>query len=65
LPILEKIELAPFANKALADRLAFIFDASKLIATVPVLEAKFAVETLTLPPSTAGISAEVSLREVR
>jgi hypothetical protein len=65
LPILDKIELAPFVNKALAGRLAFIFDASKLVATVPVLESKFTVESLTLPPNTGGISAEVSLREVK
>lgn len=64
-PILDKIPLEGIANRALADKLVFVYDASKLVATVPLLQSHFTVDSLTLPPSEDGINVGITLRQVK
>lgn len=63
-PILRDLPLEGLANKLLAARTMTIYDASKLIATVPVVESRFVIEALDLPASPHGIEVGVTLRAV-
>jgi hypothetical protein len=64
-PILDKIPLEGLANKALKQTLVYVFDASKFVAVVPILESKFTVGTVTLPASADDLNVGISLRQVR
>ena len=63
-PILDKIPLEGIANRALADRLVYVYDAAQLVETVPVLQSHFTVGSISLPPTASGISVGVTLRQV-
>jgi hypothetical protein len=62
--ILRKIPLEGVANSALRGKSLFVYDASQLIATVPVLQSRFAVDEILLPPNSGGISVGVALRQI-
>lgn len=63
-PILEKIPLEGLANRALGGKRVLAYDASQLITTVPVLQSRFAVETLSLPTSADSIGIGVTIRKI-
>ena len=63
-PILRKIPLEGFANRGLGDKPVYVYDASKLVATVPVLGSKFTVDKIILPPSADSIGVGVIIRKV-
>ncbi len=63
-PILREIPLERVANRALSGKRVTIFDASKLIATVPIMESRFAVEKITLPSSADSIPVELTVRQI-
>jgi len=63
--ILDKIPLEGLANKALRDKLVFVYDASAFVATVPLLGSNFAVGSLTLPPSSDGLNVGISVQQVK
>lgn len=62
--ILNKISLEGIANDALRDKLVFVYDAAQLIATVPVLQSKFAIESIALPATQSGIGVGIVLRQI-
>jgi len=62
--ILDKIPLEGIANKALRDKLVFVYDAAQFIATVPILQTKFTVDSLVPPASSSGISVGIVLRQL-
>jgi hypothetical protein len=63
-PILDKIPLEGIANAALANQLVYVFDASKLVASVPVLGSKFKVDSVSLPPSRDSIPVGVNIKQI-
>lgn len=63
-PILRDIPLEGLANSALGNKLVVTFDAGKYLATVPVLNSKFAVASLQLPPSTSQIEVDITIKQV-
>jgi hypothetical protein len=63
-PVLRRIPLEGFANQALGDKPVFVYDASKLVATVPVLGSRFSVDKIVLSPSPDSIGVGVVIREV-
>lgn len=62
--ILEKIPLEGIANRKLRDKLIYVYDAAQLVATIPVLQSKFAVSSIALPSISNGIGVEVTIRQV-
>jgi hypothetical protein len=62
--ILDKIPLEGIANKQLKDKLVFVYDAAKFVTTVPLLESKFAVDTITLPASADSLGIGIQLKQV-
>jgi hypothetical protein len=63
-PVLDKIPLEGFANKELQDKLVYVYDASQLVESVPVLRSRFTVDSISLPPNPNGISVGVVVRQV-
>lgn len=63
-PILREIPLEGVANKALKDRRVTVFDASELIATIPVMKSRFAVDRINLPGSPDSLTVEVDVRQI-
>lgn len=63
-PILKEIPLEGLANSVLGKREMEIYDASKLVASVPVLNSSFGVDSITLPPSTDSIGVGVDIKQV-
>jgi hypothetical protein len=62
--ILDKIPLEGIANSALQGKLINVFDASKLIATVPVLKTTFSIDSVLLPQTANGIGIGVVLKQI-
>lgn len=62
--ILNKILLEGIANDDLRGRLVFVYDAAQLVATVPVLQSKFAIERVDLPDTQTGIGVGIVLRQI-
>jgi hypothetical protein len=63
-PIFDKIPLEDFANAALKQKKLPVFDASKLVKTVPVLESEFRVGTVALPPDASGVMVQVEIEQI-
>jgi hypothetical protein len=63
--ILRDIPLEGIANSALGNRRLLVYDASKLIETVPVLGSKFAIGAIDLPAMGHAIGVGVTLNQVR
>lgn len=62
--ILDKIPLEGIANDQLGNSPIFVFDASKLVSTVPLLETKFVISSLLLPSSSTSIGIGVVLKQL-
>lgn len=62
--IIREIPLEGLANDQLKDRLLFVYDARQLIATVPVLQSRFSIESIFLPESVDGIGVQIKLRQI-
>jgi hypothetical protein len=63
-PILRDIPLEGFANNALGDKLVVAFDAGKYLATVPVLNSRFAISDIGLPQSSKEIEVDITIKQV-
>jgi hypothetical protein len=63
-PVLGLIPLEGIANAILGNKPVLVFDAGKYLATLPVLESKFAVSDLALPPGAGRIEADITIRSV-
>ena len=63
-PILKDIPLEGLANKILGTKELVIYDASALVASVPVLGSRFAVESITLPANPSGVGVGVNIRQI-
>ncbi len=62
--ILDKIPLEELANKALKDKLVYVYDAGQFVAVVPLLKSKFTVDTVSLPASNDGLNVGILLRQI-
>ena len=62
-PILRDLPLEGLANSLLKVKRVPVYDAAPLIATVPVLQSRFVVDSLDLPPTGDGIEIGVNLRQ--
>ena len=62
--ILDKIPLEGIANTQLGDSPIFVFDASKLLSTVPLLESKFIISSIILPPSSTSIGIGILFKQL-
>jgi hypothetical protein len=63
-PILRDIPLEGIANLALGNKPVFVYDASQLIETVPVLKSRFTVDKVSLAAKAKGIDVGVTIRKV-
>lgn len=57
---LDKIPLEKLANKKLSDKPVIAFDASKFVATMPMLGSKFRVQKIAVPSATGKINVLVT-----
>ena len=64
-PILDKIKLEKIANKQIGNKAQYIFDASKLAATVPVIEGRFGVSKVSLPKDDHGVQIDVKVSQIK
>lgn len=62
--ILDKIPLEGIANRELKGKPVFIYDASQLVTTVPVLGSKFSIDSISTPPSPDSIGVAVTLKQI-
>ena len=62
-PILEKLPLESIANLGIRKKELMVYDARKLLATVPVLESDFGVKQIGLPPHANGMRIEIELEQ--
>ena len=62
--LLDKIELERIANKALKDKAQLIYDATQLVATVPIIAQKFRVSKVGLPSDASGVPINVDVEKV-
>jgi hypothetical protein len=63
-PILDQINLAGIANLALRSKLVYVYDASQMIETIPILKSRFTVDKISLPNSASGIDVSVTIRKL-
>jgi hypothetical protein len=63
--IFDKIPLEGIANEVLGHKPVFVYDASKLVQTVPILGSKFSVSSVSLPANPSGISVGVNIKQVK
>lgn len=63
-PILREIPLEGIANSVLGKKEMEVYDASKLVASVPVLNSRFNVDSIALPASTESIGVGVNIKQV-
>lgn len=63
-PILDKIPLEGLANSALDGKPVPVYDASKLIATIPIFESEFGIKSITLPPDPSGLTVTVEIVQI-
>lgn len=63
-PILRDIPLEGIANAALGDKPVYVYDASQLIQTVPVLKSRFTVDKVSLADKSKGIDVGVTIRQL-
>lgn len=62
--ILDKIPLEGLANSALDGKPVVIYDASKLIAAVPVFQSSFGIKSISLPSDPSGLTVAVEIAEI-
>jgi hypothetical protein len=62
--ILRDIQLEGIANSVLGSKPVFVYDASQLVATVPVLGSHFGISAIDLPSSIGSIEVDVSVKQV-
>lgn len=63
-PILDKIPLEGIANRLLGQKELLVYDASELLATVPLLRSRFVVNSIALPNKSDGIGIGVDVRQI-
>lgn len=64
-PILRKIPLEKYPNKAVGNKALLIYDAASYLATVPVLDSTWRVKFVRLPkPSPGRIKVEIGIKQV-
>lgn len=63
-PILDKIPLEGIANSQLNGKSVTIYDASKLIETIPVIAQQFTIDSIAIPAATGETVVRVSIRKV-
>ncbi|MDB5933240.1 MAG: hypothetical protein JWQ01_584 [Massilia sp.] len=63
-PILDKLPLEGIANDVLDNKPVFVYDASELVATIPLLKSRFSVDKIELPATSGGISVGVSIKRI-
>lgn len=62
--ILNGIPLEGLANSILGSKPLAVYDASKLIATIPIFESHFAVADINLPRTNGGITVEATVKQI-
>jgi hypothetical protein len=63
-PILREIPLEGLANKVLGNKEIVVYDATALVASVPVLGSRFAVDAITLPANSTGVGIGVDIKQI-
>jgi len=63
-PILDKLPLEGIANKSLQGKMIYIYDASGLMATIPLLQSKFSVQSIDLPSEVGKLVVAVTLKKL-
>ena len=63
-PILEKIPLERIVNKELDKKPLAVMDVRKLVATLPVVDARFQLDSVSLPRSQRQIVIAATVRQI-
>jgi hypothetical protein len=63
-PILRDIPLEGIANSALGGSSVLVYDASKLIETVPILQSTFAISAIDIPPQANALGIGVTIQHI-
>ncbi len=63
-PILREIPLEGIANRVLSGKQIPIFDAGSFIASVPVINSKFAIDSISIPNTTGSIDIDIAIKQV-
>jgi|GEM_PF-6399616 len=63
-PILREIPLEGIANRVLANKQIPIFDAGNFVASIPVINSRFAIESIDIPIITNGIEIDISIKQI-
>ena len=63
-PILREIPLEGIANRILANKQIPVFDASSFVACIPVLNSRFAIDSISIPISNGLIEIDIAIKQV-
>jgi hypothetical protein len=63
-PILRLLPLEDLVNPVLKHKKLKIYDASKLVSTIPLLGSRFRIKTIALPPVNPGVQIDVTIEQV-
>lgn len=63
-PILRLLPLEDLVNPFLRNKRILVYDASKLVSTLPVLESRFGIKSINLPTQAQGIAVDVVIMQI-
>jgi hypothetical protein len=63
-PILREIPLEGIANRVLSGKQIPIFDAGSFVASVPIINSKFAIDIISIPNTTGSIDIDIAIKQV-
>jgi hypothetical protein len=63
-PILKEIPLENIANNYLQGKLVPVFDAGSFIASVPVINSRFAIDSISIPNATGFTEIDISIKQL-
>jgi hypothetical protein len=63
-PILREIPLEGIANRVLGNKQIPIFDAGSFIASVPIINTRFAIDSISMPNTNGSIEIDIAIKQV-
>jgi len=63
-PILREIPLEGLANRVLANKQIPIFDAGSFVASIPIINSRFAIDSIGIPNNNGSIEIDIAIKQV-
>lgn len=63
-PILREIPLEGIANRVLGSKQIPIFDAGGFVASVPIINSRFAIDSISIPNNSGSIEIDIAIKQV-